>query len=82
MGRIILGGGIIGGVSLALYIVIFLITLPVMANAPRSALPFAVNLYATLYTPVRDAIPSDNFIHGLWRDYEHYWCGGSAKCKL
>ena len=84
MGLVAKAGGVILGVAAVFYIVLFLVALPTMANAPRSSAIHATsaNIYSTLYVPVRDALPYDNFVRQLIVDYEHYWCGGVTGCVL
>ena len=84
MGLVAKAGGVILGIAAVFYIVLFLVAMPTMANAPRSSAIHAtsVNLYATLYMPVRDALPYGNFLRGLIVDYERYWCAGISSCVL
>jgi hypothetical protein len=76
-------GAIIIAGTLALYVVLFLVDLPLMAKAPVGMTSsMASGVYASLYRPVRDALPSDNVVRRAWQDYEHYWCSGSTRCRL
>lgn len=73
---------IILGATIALYLVIFLISVPAMSSRVPMARAMGTNIYAAMYRPVRDLLPPDNFVRGLWQDYEAYWCGGSRSCEL
>ena len=76
-------GVIIAVAVLALYVVIFLAVVPLMAKTPAGMTnAMATGIYAALYRPVRNSLPTDNVIRLAWQDYEAYWCAASAGCVL
>jgi hypothetical protein len=83
MGIVGKAGAIIAAGTLALYVVLFLVVLPVMAKAPPGMTSaMARGVYAVLYRPLRDSLSTTNAIRLVWQDYEAYWCAGSAGCEL
>ena len=82
MGTIVKAGAIIIGGTAALYLVLFLVVMPMMAKGPAMAQAMGANIYAALYIPLRDALPAPNAIRTMMQDYEHYWCVGSSQCEL
>ena len=83
MGTVAKASAIILAGAIVLYFFLFLAVLPLMANAPVGMTSsMASGIYASLYRPVRDVLPSDNIIRRAWRNYEDYWCAGSPRCAL
>ncbi len=83
MGIVAKAGAIIVAAVLVLYLVLFLTILPMMAITPVGMTnAMAVGIYASLYRPVRDALPAGYFIRLAWRDYEVFCCAGSTGCQL
>lgn len=83
MKSIVVAGAIILAGATAIYLLMFLAILPVMANAPVGMTSsMASGIYASLYRPVRDALPPGSVVWRAWNDYELYWCSGSDRCAL
>ena len=76
--------GFIFGGGLAFYLVLFLICLPIMANASKNSMLHAMsnNVYGTLYMPVRDLLPHGSAVRETIHDYERWACAGSSGCVL
>lgn len=73
---------IILSAAIAMYVLLFFVAVPAMTSRAPMAHAMGVNIYAVMYRPVRDMLPSGNFVLGLWRDYEAFWCSGSDSCEL
>ena len=72
---------VIGG-AILFYVAMFLVSLPIMASSSPMAQAMGASMYASLYKPVRDVLPSGYFVLELWQDYERYWCATAEACEL
>ena len=79
MGKVvaILFGGIV-----ALYIVGWLLAVPVSVLSRGFGKAAALNMHAVLYAPLRDALPTGNPVRVVLMAYQNYWCSQGGGCEV
>ena len=65
-----------------IYVFLFLVSVPLVTKTSGLPKMLALNLYDTLYRPVRKQLPYRNIVRDTWRDYEYYWCEGAMNCDV
>ncbi len=65
-----------------IYLLLFLVSVPLVTKTSGLPKMLALNIYDTMYRPVRKQLPYRNIVRDTWRDYEYHWCEGAMNCDI